>query len=107
MVAGILLHKNDEVLEQPIAFYIKTLRDGPLRYNIMEKQDFALIKALNDFRVYILHSHTVAFVPSIAINDILTQPDPEDKRAKWISILLEYDLDIKHTKLVKDKDWLS
>ena len=67
----------------------------------MEKQDFALIKALKDFRVYILHSHIVAFVPSIAVKDILTQPDLEGRRAKWIAILLEYDLDIKHTKLVR------
>ena len=67
----------------------------------MEKQAFALVKALKGFRVYILHSHTVACVPSIAVKDILTQLDPEGKRAKWIAILIEYDLEIKHTKLVK------
>ena len=67
----------------------------------MEKQDFSLIKALKDFKVYILHSHTVVYVPSIAVKDILTQPDLEGRRAKWIAILLEYDLEIKHTKLVK------
>ena len=77
------------------------MRDAPLRYNIIEKQSFALIKALKDFRVYILQSHTVAFVPSITIKDILTQPDPEGRRAKWIAILLEYHLDIKHTKPVR------
>ena len=43
----------------------------------MEKQAFSLIKSLKDFRVYILHSHTIAYVPSIEIKDILTQPDPE------------------------------
>ena len=67
----------------------------------MEKQAFALIMALKDFRVYILHSDTVAFVPSIVVKDILTQLDPEGKRVKWIAILLEYDLEIKHTKLRK------
>ena len=67
----------------------------------MEKQDFSLIKALKYFRVYIVHSHIVAYVPSIAVKDILTQPDPEGRRAKWIAILLEYDLEIKHTKLIK------
>ena len=100
-VAGILLQKNDEGLEQPIAFYSKTLRDAPLRYNIMEKQAFALIKALKDFKVYIFHSHTVEFVPSIEVKDIPTQLDPKGNKAKWIAILLEYDLDIKHTKLIK------
>ena len=58
--------------EQPIAFFTKTLRDAPLKYNIMEKQDFALIKALQYFRVYILHSHIIAFVPHAVVKDILT-----------------------------------
>ena len=31
----------------------------------------------------------------------MTQPDLEGRRAKWIAILLEYDLEIKPTKLVK------
>ena len=67
----------------------------------MEKQAFALIMALKDFRVYILHSPIVSYVPSIAVKDILTQPDPKGRRAKRIAILLEYDLEMKHTKLIK------
>ena len=67
----------------------------------MEKWDFSHITTLKDFRVYILHYHTIAYVPSITVKDILTQPDTKARRAKWIAILLEYDLEIKHTKLVK------
>jgi len=43
IVAGVLLQKNDDKLEQPIAFYSKTLRDAPLKYNILEKQAYALV----------------------------------------------------------------
>lgn len=75
-IVGVLLQKNKEGYEQPIAFYSKTLRDAPFKYNILKKKAFAMIKALKDFRVYILHSHKVAYFPSIFINDILTQPDP-------------------------------
>lgn len=35
------------------------------------------------------------------MKDILIQPDPEGRIAKWIAILLEYDLEIKHTKVIK------
>ena len=77
------------------------MRDAPLRYNILEKQALAFIRALKDFRIYILHSHIVAYVPSMAVKDILTQPDPDGKREKWIAILLECDLEIKHTKIIK------
>jgi hypothetical protein len=100
-IAGVLLQKNKQNLEQPIAFYNKSLRDSTLNYNIMEKQAYALVKALKEFRVYILHSHVIAFVPNSAVKDILTQPDPEGRREKWIAVLLEYDLEIKPTKLVK------
>ena len=66
----------------------------------MEKQAYALIKALKDFRVYIFHSHTVAYVPNIIVKDILSQ-DPDGKRGKGIAMILEYDLEIKPTKLIK------
>jgi hypothetical protein len=50
--------------------------------------------------MYILHSHVLAYVPNNVVKDILTQPDPEGKRGKWIASLLEYDLDIKPIKLI-------
>ena len=78
-----------------------TLANSELKYNILEKQAYALVKAIKDFKIYILHSHIVAFVPNIVVKDILTQDDPDGKRGKWIANLLEYDIEIKPTKLVK------
>ena len=69
----------------------------------MEKQAYACVKALKEFRVYILHSHSTNFVPSTAIKDILRQAEPDGRRAKWIATLLEYDIEIRPTKLVKGK----
>ena len=66
----------------------------------MEKQAFALVKALKDFGVYILHSHIITFVPHSVVKYILTQ-DLDGKRGKWIAVILEYDLEIKPTKLIK------
>ena len=31
----------------------------------------------------------------------MTQSEPDGRRAKWIAVLLEYDLEIKPTKLIK------
>lgn len=36
-IAAVLLQKNDQGYEQPIAFFGKALRYAPLKYNIMEK----------------------------------------------------------------------
>jgi hypothetical protein len=100
-IAAVLLQKNSEGYEQPIAFFSKALRDVALNYKIMEKQAFALVKAIKDFRVYILHSHTIAYVPNAVVKDILTQDNPDGRRGKWIVVILEYDIEIKPTKLIK------
>ena len=101
-VVVFLLQKNIKGQDKPIAFFIKALRDSPLKYNIMEKQAFALIKALQDFKVYILHSHIIASVPHSVVKELLTQ-DLDGKRGKWIAVILEYDLEIKPTKPIKGK----
>jgi hypothetical protein len=97
------LQKNDQGQEQPIAFFSKALRDAELRYEIIEKQDYALVKALKAFRVYVLHSKIIAYVPSASVKDILIQPDLDGRRGKWIAKILEFDLEIKPTKLIKGK----
>jgi hypothetical protein len=80
----VLLQKNEENQEHPIAFFSKALRDVELRYSSLEKQAYALVKALKSFRDYILHSNILAYVPTSAIKYILTQPDSEGRRGKWI-----------------------
>eukprot|EP00253_Pinus_taeda_P026614 PITA_26614 len=99
-LAAVLMQKREGV-ERPIAFFSRIIRDGALNYNIIEKQALALIKALKYFRVYILHSHVLAYVPSAAVKDVLVQTELEGRRGKWIAALLEYDVEIKPTKLIK------
>ena len=70
----------------------------------MEKQAYALVKSLKDFRIYILQSHITAFVPTAAVKDILVQGDSEGKRGRWIAKIQEYDLDICPTKLIKGQE---
>ena len=101
-ITAVLLKKNEMGHEQPISFFIRGLRDAPFKYNIMEKQALALVKALKDFRVYIFHSHIIAFVPHTVVKDIISE-DPDGKRGKWIDIILEYDLEIMPTKLIKGR----
>jgi hypothetical protein len=53
-VAVVLLQKNVDGLEQPISFFSRALRDAEVKYDIIEKQAYALVKALKAFRVYVL-----------------------------------------------------
>ena len=45
-IAGVFLQKNEEGYEQPISFFSQVLRDAKLKYNILEKQAYALVKSL-------------------------------------------------------------
>ena len=45
-IVGVLLQKDDQNFEKPITYYSKTLRDAPLKYDIMEKKVYALVKEL-------------------------------------------------------------
>jgi hypothetical protein len=64
----------------------------------MEKHAYALVKS---FRVYVLQSDITVYVPSSAVKEILVQPDCEGKRGKWITKILEYNLTINPTQLIK------
>ena len=96
-----LLQKNEEGKEKHVAIFSKVLRDAKLKYNILEKHVYTIVKSLKSFRTYVLHSQIVAYVPNSTVKDVKVQSDVEGKRGKWIAKIQEYDLDIKSTKLVK------
>jgi hypothetical protein len=100
-IAVVLLQKNDEGFEQPIVFFSKSLRDAELKYDILEKQAYAMVKSLKAFRTYVLHSKIIAYVPTSSVKDILVQPDNDGRRGRWLAKIQEFDLEVKPTKLIK------
>lgn len=102
-IVVVLLQKKFEGHEPPISFYSRALRDEELKYSLMEKKAYALVKTLKSFRVYILHSQIIAYVPTTVVKDILIQLYDEGKRGKWIENILEYDLNIRPTELIKGR----
>jgi hypothetical protein len=102
-IVVVMLQKNEEGYEKPIAFFSRSLQDVEFKYDILEKNSYALVKALKDLRVYVLQSSITTFVPSSSVKEILVQPDSDGKRGIWIVKLLEYDLHINPPKLIKGK----
>jgi hypothetical protein len=88
-VAVVLLQNNVKGLEHTISFFRRALRDAEEKYDIIEKQ------------AYVFHSKIIAYVPLASMKDILIQPNMNKRRSKWISKILEFDLEIKPTNLVK------
>ncbi|XP_059073231.1 uncharacterized protein LOC131874037 [Cryptomeria japonica] len=101
-LSAILTQNHDDNVEVPIAFMSIPLKERELKYSIVKKQAFAVVKAVKQFRFYILNSHSNIYVPDTIVKTILTQQEIGlSKRASWIAKVREYDIDIKPTKLVR------
>eukprot|EP00253_Pinus_taeda_P027279 PITA_27279 len=85
----------------------RALRNSELKYNTMEKQAYALVKSLKHFKTYVGYSKIIAFVPHSTVKYILTQTDCLGTRARWVTKIQEYDLEIRPNKLVKGQDYFT
>eukprot|EP00253_Pinus_taeda_P030951 PITA_30951 len=65
--AAILTQANQEKAEAPIAFFSSNLQGAELNYSNMEKQAYAVFKAIKYFRPFLLKTHTKVIVPFLAI----------------------------------------
>jgi len=97
----VVLQKNNDGLEHPIAFMRKALQGAEMSYKPMEKQAYSLVKGLAHFRPYFWNSHIIAYVPHPMVKDILVQKDCNGTRGSWITKIQEYDLEVRPTKLVR------
>lgn len=76
-------------------------RDAELRYMDVRTQALALVRVVKKFRHYSLRSKIIVVVPDVTIKMLLVQSEHGEKRAKWITVLQEYDMDITPMKLVR------
>ncbi len=67
----------------------------------MEKKYFSLVKSLKYFRVYVLPSKITSYLSCSVVKYIFPQPDDDGRMSKWITQFLEYDMEIKPTKIIK------
>ena len=98
---SILTQINDQNLEAPISFYSLNLQGAELNYSKVEKQAFAVYKAIKHYKPFHLKSHTKVIVYFSAVRQLLVQRELGEKRANWVTTLQEYDLEFKPAKIVK------
>eukprot|EP00253_Pinus_taeda_P008100 PITA_08100 len=99
--AAVLTQANQEKAEAPIAFFSSNLQGAKLNYSDVEKQAYAVFKAIKYFRPFLLKTHTKVIVPFPAVRNVLIQKDVGEKRANWITVLQEYNLEIKPASIVR------
>ena len=67
----------------------------------MEKQAYAVFKAIKQFKPYILKNRTKVIVPHPTVRSLFVQKELGERRGNWVTALQEYDLEFKTTSIVR------
>ena len=77
------------------------LQGAELNYPAMDKQAYAVFKAVKQFRPYILKNWTKVIVSHPAVRSLFLQKQLGERRGNWVTTLQEYDLEFKPTCIVE------
>jgi len=97
----VLTQKDDENHEAPVSFMRTNIQGDELNYPSIYKHAYTVYKAVKHFIYYILKNHTKVIVPHPVVRYLFTQQDMGEIRINWMAVVQEFDLDIKHAKIVK------
>jgi len=100
----VLLQKDDQNNEQPVAYMSQILSDDQIEYSYIEKHDYSLIKDIEKFRHFILGKHTQVKVPLPTVKIFVSQTYLYGKMAHWLAKIQEHDLTITTSNTIKGHD---
>jgi hypothetical protein len=101
---AILMQCDDQGNEKPVAHMSQILFDDEFKYSFIEKIAFALVKAVEKFRHFILGKNTLVKVSLPTVKFFLSQTYHSGKLAHWISKIQEHDLTIMTSNTIKGRD---
>lgn len=93
-ISDVLTQANKKNEEQPIAFFSEGLKEYEDKYSFVEKQALAVIRALKKFGHLLSHNKIHLLVPHASVKEFLFSKDISEKRAGWITRVMEYDVDV-------------
>ena len=88
-LAALLTQKDRNNDERPISFMSTGLQGAGLNYPEIEKQAYAVYKAVKHFRPYILKNHVTVYVPHPAVRSLFMQQELGERRGNWVACMQE------------------
>jgi len=95
---GAVLSQEIEGIEKVVAYYSKSLSQQERNYCTTRKEMLALVKAVKNFRYYLLGKHFIARTDHSALQWLTSFKEPEGQVARWLEQLQEYDFQVRHRK---------
>jgi len=62
------------------------------------------MKGLEKFKHYVSHNRILVFTIHLDVRNYVIQGDLGEGKAGWITKIMEYDIEIKPTKLIRGRD---
>jgi hypothetical protein len=94
-ISGALMQLKD-AKEHPIRYWSRTLQPAERNYSTTDKEALAVVESFKQFRVYLLGTKVHLFTDHHALKQVLVDPEPTGRRARWVAALIEYDFEIRH-----------
>ena len=90
---------EDTQLEHPVAFFSRALTGTERNYSAYELEMYAVVRAAEHFRIYLLGKEFLLRTDHMALKNILQRDLPPTTRvARWILRLSEFNFKIEHKK---------
>ena len=93
---GAVLEQGEKGSMHTVAFESRKLTPAEARYPVHEKENLALVHALKLWRHYLLGRHFVVHTDNYALQYLQTQPHLSGRQARWLQLVEQYDMEIKH-----------
>ena len=77
------------------------LKGMKLNYPEVDKKAYVIYKVVKHYRTQLLNCRTKIIVPYIVVKNLLVQKQLGEKRAHWMTVLQEYDLEINPSNIVR------
>ncbi|XP_026459099.1 uncharacterized protein LOC113359724 [Papaver somniferum] len=100
-IGALPAQEDEEGVEHPIYYYIRTMKDAQLRYPKAERMCLALAHAIQRFRYYLQTNRIVLVSKADLIKFLLSKPALIGRIAKWLLQMSEFDIVCVSPKAIK------
>ncbi|XP_026419870.1 uncharacterized protein LOC113315835 [Papaver somniferum] len=101
VIGALLAQEDEEGVEHPIYYYIRTMKDAQLRYSKAERTCLALAHAMQRFKHYLLSNRVVLVSKANPIKFLLSKPSLIGRPAKWMLQMSDFDIVCVSPKAIK------
>jgi hypothetical protein len=91
VVGEVLIQDN-----RPVAYFSEKLNDAKRNYSTYDKEFYAIIQALEKWRHYLVPKELVLYRDNHALQSITKQEKLNQKHAKWVEFMKNFNFVIKH-----------